>query len=151
MAFCREGGATQGRRVRSESALGSRIRARREKLGLSQDKVAEDLGWFAAQVDDCENGLFVPPSRDLFLLADILGVEVSYFQDGVSWSERPAPSADALLSVIKNTAIKNPPAKAEQRHGQSSAIDLFCAYSRIRDARKRALLLDLALSFAREG
>ena len=134
MAYCKEDG-TPGKGATAEARLGDRIRARREKLGLSQDKVAEELGWFAAQVDDCENGLFRPPSRDLFLLADLLAVEVSYFaEDGAP----AAPSHQKGRGVFQ----------ALQDH--AGAMELFQTYARIRDPRKRALLLDLAQSFAQE-
>jgi transcriptional regulator with XRE-family HTH domain len=147
MVYCREDGSASRRRARADVELGERIRARREKLGLSQDKVAEELGWFAAQVDDCENGLFRPPSRDLFLLADLLGVEVSYFHDG---AKRPLPKPEdqpeqALPRI--ESAIGFP----QELHGHSGAIELFCVYARIHDARKRAMLLDLAESFARDS
>jgi transcriptional regulator with XRE-family HTH domain len=127
--------------------LGARIRARRNELGLSQEQVAEEIGWFVAQVDDCENGLLRPPSRDLFLLADLLNVEVSYFYQGLG---RPLTSLaeppEAAMPSIES-AIGIP----QELHGHAGAIELFCVYARIKDTRKQALLLDLAESFARDA
>ncbi len=114
----------------TEEGPGSRIRSRREALGLSRDALADALGWFEAQVEDCETGLFPPSSADFAMIATVLGVSARYLRG----ADEDAPAApEAVL----------PPASAD-----CGAIDLFHAFSRIHDPRKRSLLLDLALIFA---
>ena len=128
MVYCREDGSANRRRARADVELGERIRARREKLGLSQDKVAEELGWFAAQVDDCENGLFRPPSRDLFLLADLLGVEVSYFHDGAK-RPLPKPEDQPEQALPRNRERDRFPAGAARTLRGNRALLRLCANS----------------------
>src|SRR6478672_10879713 len=86
MIYCREDRSAFGSRSLADVEIGARIRMRRKELGLSQEHIAEEIGWFVAQMEDCENGLLRPPSRDLFLIADLLDVEIGYFYEGV---ERP--------------------------------------------------------------
>jgi transcriptional regulator with XRE-family HTH domain len=106
MTYCREDGSDLGNRSLADIEIGARIRNRREELSLSQEQVADEIGWFVAQVDDCENGLLRPPSRDLFLLADLLNVDVSYFYQGVKQpataaapAKSPEPSAPPVGSA----------------------------------------------------
>jgi transcriptional regulator with XRE-family HTH domain len=147
MIYCGGNGSVQLGQSDVDREIGGRIRARREKLGLSQEQVAEEIGWFVAQVDDCENGLLRPPSRDLFLLADLLSVEVSYFYQGLERPlTSPAEPMDSAMPLIES-AIGLP----QELHGHAGAIELFCIYARIKDPRKQALLLDLAESFARDS
>jgi transcriptional regulator with XRE-family HTH domain len=146
MIFCREDGSGLPGHSDTDVEIGSRIGARREKLGLSQHQVAEEIGWLDAQVDDCENGLLRPPSRDLFLIADLFGVEVSHFYRG---GDRFAASiVEPLVGVLPRVEAESglPP----EWHGYPGAIELFCVYARIKDPRKQRLLLELAESFARE-
>jgi transcriptional regulator with XRE-family HTH domain len=146
MIFCREDGSGLPGHSDTDAEIGGRIRARREKLGLSQRQVAEEIGWLDAQVDDCENGLLRPPSRDLFLIADLFGVEVSHFYR--SGGGLPASIVEPLISALPRVEAEGglPP----EWHGYPGAIELFCVYARIKDPRKQRLLLELAESFARE-
>ena len=133
MIYCREDGSTLGGRSRADIEMGARIRMRRKELGLSQGQVAEEIGWFVAQVDDCESGLLRPPSRDLFLLADLLNVEVSYFTEGL---ERPLTSA-ADLPDLSMPPVESATGIPQELHGHAGAIELFCIYARIKDTRSR--------------
>jgi transcriptional regulator with XRE-family HTH domain len=62
--------------------FGSRIREARERLGISQEELAERLNKKQRAISEYENGnrrMFV---TDLPDLAQVLGVPVSYFFDG---------------------------------------------------------------------
>ncbi len=115
----------------SDDGPARRIRSRREAIGLSREALADALGWFEAQIEDCENGLFSPSSSDLAMMATVLGVTVEYLRGGTGaepiTEREPTGAADA------------------------AAIELFGALARIHDPRKRSLLIDLALAFAETG
>ena len=130
MIECHGGRLGLGKRGAADLELGARIRSRREQLGLTQEQVADEIGWFVAQVEDCENGLLRPPSRDLFLLADLLNVEIAYLKEA---GGQPAPPI------------------MEPEEPPSRSVELLSVYARITDPRKQALLLDLAQSFARDS
>ncbi|MBV8397356.1 MAG: helix-turn-helix transcriptional regulator [Acetobacteraceae bacterium] len=138
MIDCRGDGLGLGKASAADLELGARIRNRREQLGLTQEQVADEIGWFVAQLEDCENGLLRPPSRDLFLLADFLNVEIAYFKEAVG-----EPVAPVLARG--GSAAEEPPGCP------GGAAELLSVYARITDPRKQALLLDLAQSFARDS
>ena len=117
----------------SDDGPGRRIRSRREAIGLSREALADALGWFEAQIEDCENALFSPSRADLAMIATVLGVSAGHLRGG----DDLAAERDAALAPASSA--------------DAGAIDLFHAFSRISDPRKRSLLVDLALIFAGPG
>ena len=81
--------------------VGSRIKLRRVLFGLSQEKVATQLGLSFQQLQKYEKGVNrVAPSR-LWQLAQILDVPISFFFDGYPPTEdgeslQPLARADRL-------------------------------------------------------
>lgn len=70
--------------------VGARIRERRIMLGLSQQQLAQMIGVTYQQAHKYERGLNRISAGRLYEIAQVLGVPVSWFFDGLSRSEQPA-------------------------------------------------------------
>jgi transcriptional regulator with XRE-family HTH domain len=79
--------------------VGSRIRDRRLKLGMSQGELADRLGVSYQQVQKYEKGVNRVGASRLQAISDILQVPISFFFDGV-------PQASAST---RKQAAKSPP------------------------------------------
>lgn len=64
--------------------VGSRVRMRRKLMGVSQEKLAEALGLTFQQVQKYERGVNRVSASKLFESSKFLGVDVSYFFDGLA-------------------------------------------------------------------
>ncbi|HRH19086.1 MAG TPA: helix-turn-helix transcriptional regulator [Brevundimonas sp.] len=64
--------------------VGSRVRMRRKLMGVSQEKLAEALGLTFQQVQKYERGVNRVSASKLFETSNFLGVDVSYFFDGLA-------------------------------------------------------------------
>jgi transcriptional regulator with XRE-family HTH domain len=84
-----------------DSHVGSRVRLRRLELGLSQEKLAEQLGITFQQVQKYERGTNRIGASRLHQIALVLQAPITYFFEGVSESTLPrsneaSPLAQAL-------------------------------------------------------
>lgn len=70
--------------------VGARIRERRIMLGLSQQQLAQMIGVTYQQAHKYERGLNRISAGRLYEIAQVLGVPVSWFFDGLSRAEQPA-------------------------------------------------------------
>lgn len=120
--------------------VGTRVRLRRMLLGMSQEKLGEQLGLTFQQVQKYEKGVNRIGAGRLHELGLVLGVPVQFFYEqapgGVTehgFAEQPADSyvVDFLSS----------------REG----LELNKAFVRITDARVRRTILDLVRSLAGEA
>ena len=59
--------------------IGSRIRMRRNQLGMSQEKLAEGLGLTFQQVQKYEKGMNRVGGSRMAAIAELLGVDVGFF------------------------------------------------------------------------
>lgn len=66
----------------NKSAIGARIRKRRELLGLSREELAEQLGVTAKFIDDIEYGEKGVSMKNLYRLKQILGVGADFLLEG---------------------------------------------------------------------
>jgi transcriptional regulator with XRE-family HTH domain len=119
-----------------DSLVGSRIRARREELRLTQQRVAKELGVSHQQVRKYEVGENRVSVARLREIADVLEVPIGYFFEGSDSDAAPAvaslyPSAAQLLSLM------------QQR-------DLLNAFTQIASPELRRCLVDLAKAMAAE-
>jgi transcriptional regulator with XRE-family HTH domain len=83
--------------------VGARIRARRERIGLSAETLAARLGCPAALVLDYEAGRTRAGATTLMMLTRALGVDVGYFLAGLVDGAPPelegaGPEPDKLMS-----------------------------------------------------
>ena len=96
------------RRARAEDIdryVGARVRQRRVMLGLTQQQMADLIGVTYQQAHKYEKGINRVAAGRLYTIAAALGVEVSYFFEGV---DRPSDAFRAttqqrmLLELARN-------------------------------------------------
>jgi len=79
--------------------VGARIRERRIMLGLTQQQMADLIGVTYQQAHKYERGINRISAGRLFAIAEVLGVEVGYFYDGVDRNERQEMSQRQRLCL----------------------------------------------------
>jgi transcriptional regulator with XRE-family HTH domain len=84
--------------------VGSRMRERRIMLGLTQQQMAALIGVTSQQAHKYEKGTNRVSAGRLYSIAQALGVEVSYFFEGLQTAGRFVPSARQrrLLELARN-------------------------------------------------
>jgi len=78
--------------------VGQRMRARRQHLGMSQEKLANAIGLTFQQVQKYEKGMNRMGSSRLLQVADVLGVTPPYFFEGMT--ERAPRARDTAAENI---------------------------------------------------
>lgn len=119
--------------------VGSRVRLRRLLLGLSQDKLGEELGVTFQQVQKYERGANRIGASRLFRVSQVLGVPVSFFFEGLEAGE-VAGFAEGDQTPLIDDFINS-----------SEGVALASAFAQIRDPAVRRKLLELARALAGEG
>lgn len=84
--------------------VGHRMRERRIMLGLTQQQMAELIGVTYQQAHKYEKGINRIAAGRLYQIANALGVDVSYFFDGMDQEEsfRPSSQQRMLLELARN-------------------------------------------------
>ncbi|MFL5132977.1 MAG: helix-turn-helix domain-containing protein [Microvirga sp.] len=78
--------------------IGSRVRARRIMLGMSQEKLADALGLTFQQVQKYEKGVNRIGASRLLHIAGILDVNIEFFFEGVPGLRAGGFSDDSLMA-----------------------------------------------------
>jgi transcriptional regulator with XRE-family HTH domain len=123
--------------------VGSRVRLRRNMLGLSQEKLGEALGLTFQQVQKYERGANRISASRLFQLSRILDVPVPFFFDPVDPVRAPAiPGgfAEPPQEPFQADPLRNP-----------ETVELVEAYFAIGDPALRQRVFQLAKALAAEG
>lgn len=143
-----EAKATRGRgRPRIETPhpvdvhVGSRVRLRRNMLGMSQEKLGKAIGLTFQQVQKYERGANRIGSSRLFELSKVLSVPVSYFFEGMAKAGERAGAAMGMADSSQGEFESDPMTRRE-------TIELVRAYYRISDPKVRRRIMDLAKSLA---
>ena len=110
-------------------------------LGMSQEKLGENLGLTFQQVQKYEKGINRIGASRLFDLSQVLGVPVQFFYEelavtgtgGAGFGERPAESY------------------AVEFLGSREGLELNKAFARITDSKVRRSIVDLVRAFAGEA
>lgn len=121
--------------------VGSRIRLRRNILGMSQEKLGENLGITFQQVQKYEKGTNRVGASRLQAIASILNAPVSFFFEGApgeNGMEAPGVAEDGANYVSDFLS-------------SSEGIQLNRAFVRIHDAKVRRKVLDLVKVLASEA
>ena len=118
--------------------VGSRVRMRRMLVGMSQEKLGEALGITFQQIQKYEKGTNRIGASRLHQIARVLSVPVEFFYEG-------APSLEAGPSGFAEAAS---PAYVADFMATSEGLNLMKAFVRIKDARVRRRLVDLAAALA---
>jgi transcriptional regulator with XRE-family HTH domain len=116
--------------------VGSRVRLRRNMLGLSQEKLGEAIGLTFQQVQKYERGANRIGASRLHDLSRVLDVPVSFFFDDMDPVR--APAIPAGFSEPPGEAFDSDPLRKRE------TIELIGAYYKIEDAGVRRRLFDLA-------
>ena len=84
--------------------VGAKMRERRIMLGLTQQQMAELIGVTYQQAHKYEKGINRIAAGRLYTIAHALGVDVSYFFEGMDAEHafRPTPQQRMLLELARN-------------------------------------------------
>jgi len=114
--------------------VGSRVRLRRMLVGMSQEKLGEQLGLTFQQIQKYEKGANRIGASRLYQIAQILGVPVQFFFDDMPEEKKPPASgfaeADSAPFVMDFVS-------------SSEGLQLNRAYTSISDGKIRKKVLDL--------
>jgi transcriptional regulator with XRE-family HTH domain len=87
--------------------VGAKLRERRLMLGMSQQQMADLIGVTYQQAHKYEKGINRIASGRLYAIAQGLGVEMSYFYEGIGGAPdafEPTPKQRLLLELTRNFA-----------------------------------------------
>lgn len=121
--------------------VGSRIRLRRNILGISQEKLGESLGITFQQVQKYEKGTNRVGASRLQAIASILNAPVAFFFEGAPGEDGQAATGLAEEGSAYVTDFLN----------SSEGIQLNRAFVRIHDPKVRRKVLDLVKVLADEA
>ena len=105
-----------------DAHVGKRIRHRRWMVGMTQQQLAEKVGIKFQQIQKYETGMNRVSASRLWEIAEVLGVPISFFFDGLAGAE-PQVHGDLM--------------------GDKEAAELVRSYFAIPEAQRRRLF-DLA-------
>ena len=126
--------------------VGSRVRFRRMLLGMSQERLGEQLGLTFQQVQKYEKGVNRIGASRLFELSRVLGVSVSFFYEEAPGHIPTAPEMGALHGFAEMPAESYASDFLSSREG----LELNKAFARISDPKVRRTIVDLVRSLAGE-
>jgi transcriptional regulator with XRE-family HTH domain len=113
--------------------VGARIRMRRKLLGVSQERLAEQLGLTFQQVQKYERGANRVSASKLHAIGTALGAPVAYFFEGFGGGSAQAAGADEPDGAsLVHELVMTP-----------EGMELASLFPRIKRAKVRRRLLDL--------
>ena len=122
--------------------VGSRVRMRRMMLGMSQEKLGNNLGLTFQQVQKYEKGTNRIGASRLQQISQILQVPVSFFFEG-------APAVTIAGAVRADGVGEAPsPAYVSDFLATSDGLALTKAFMRIADSKLRRRIVDLVEQIA---
>lgn len=122
--------------------VGSRIRLRRNMLGLSQEKLGESLGITFQQIQKYEKGTNRVGASRLQAISSILTVPVAFFFEDAPGS---TPTSQAGF------AEDNEATYVVDFLNSNEGVQLTRAFTKIADPKVRRKIIDLVKSLAAEG
>jgi transcriptional regulator with XRE-family HTH domain len=120
--------------------VGSRVRLRRNMLGLSQEKLGEAIGLTFQQVQKYERGANRIGASRLLELSRVLGVPVAFFYDQTDPVH--APPVPTGFEEAPQEGFDSDPLRRRE------TIELVDAYYAIEDTATRRRFFDLAKALA---
>ena len=106
--------------------VGKRIRQRRWLIGMTQQKLAEMVGIKFQQIQKYETGANRVSASRLWDIADVLGVQVAFFFEGIK--------------AQQDVANSDGNAVPDDLMGDKEAMDLVRSYYAIPENQRRRLL-----------
>ena len=120
--------------------VGSRIRLRRNMLGLSQEKLGENLGITFQQIQKYEKGTNRVGASRLQAISAILNVPVSFFfEDAPGSSYQAGFAEDNEATYVVDFLNSN------------EGVQLTRAFTKISDPKVRRKIIDLVKSLAADA
>ncbi len=120
--------------------VGGRVRLRRMMLGMSQEKLGEQLGITFQQIQKYEKGTNRIGASRLQNISSVLTVPVSFFFDGAPGFPDGKAGGQAEGHAAGNFVV--------DFLSSSEGLQLNRAFVRIADARVRRRIIDLVRSIA---
>lgn len=120
--------------------VGSRLRLRRNMLGMSQERLGESLGITFQQVQKYEKGTNRVGASRLQAISSILGVPPSFFFDGAPGEASPHGFAEEAQADYGGDFLSS-----------AEGIQLNRAFVRISDPKVRRKVLDLIKALGSDG
>ena len=114
--------------------VGSRIRLRRNMLGMSQEKLGEHLGITFQQIQKYEKGTNRVGASRLQAIASIMGVAVGFFFEDMPGAEGAAPAG---FSEDASTTL------AVEFSTSAEGLQLNRAFVKISDPKVRRKIIEL--------
>ncbi|MGB3719136.1 MAG: transcriptional regulator [Proteobacteria bacterium] len=123
--------------------VGSRVRLQRMLLGMSQEKLGEQLGLTFQQIQKYEKGINRIGASRLYELAKVLGVSVEFFyEDAPGTTPTNKSSSSSGLSQTDRYVVDF----LSSREG----VELNKAFVKITDPKIRRSIVDLVRTLAGE-
>ena len=119
--------------------VGSRIRLRRNMLGMSQEKLGENLGITFQQIQKYEKGTNRVGASRLQAIASILGVPVAFF-----FEDAPGQEASGNRGFAEDSSM----AFAVEFCGSPEGLQLNRAFVKITDMKVRRKIIELVQSLS---
>ncbi len=119
----------------TDTYVGSRVRMRRKILGMSQEKLGEQLGISFQQVQKYEKGTNRIGASRLQTISQILEMPISYF-----FPQEPA-AADGMGESAQSDYVSDFMMSSE-------GIELNRAFAQIKDPKLRRKVIDLVRTLA---
>jgi transcriptional regulator with XRE-family HTH domain len=120
--------------------VGARIRMRRKILGISQERLADDLGLTFQQVQKYERGANRVSASKLYEIARSLQSAVAYFFEGLADPTDLEGMAEAGSQQFVHDFLMTP-----------EGLELASLFPKISRPKVRRRILDLVRSMADEG
>ncbi len=119
-----------------DAHVGYRVRLRRMLIGMSQERLGDLLGLTFQQVQKYERGINRIGAGRLYEVAEILGVPISFFYEGMDGIQVPAENGSEKPAAVMDFLSSN------------EGIQLSTAYMGIKDVKVRRKILDLVRSIS---
>ena len=129
-----------------DAHVGSRVRLRRMMMGMSQEKLGEQMGLTFQQIQKYERGINRVSASRLWELSRVLGVTVQFFFEELAFGQAPPSNASGQPGFAEAHAEST----IIEFLGSRDGLELNRAFVRIRDARVRRSIVDLVRSLAGE-
>lgn len=123
--------------------VGDRVKMRRMLLGMSQERLGEQLGLTFQQVQKYEKGVNRIGASRLFDLAQVLGVPIQFFYENMPSNVSGQPPAFGF-------ADNRGEAYMADFLSSRDSVELNKAFARITDPRVRRSIVDMVRSIAGE-
>lgn len=130
----------EGRPSPIDVHVGSRIRLRRTLLGMSQERLGDQLGLTFQQVQKYERGVNRVGASRLFDLSRVLDVPIAFFFDDMA--DGVAGSRGSARGRSHGSAAPHDPL-ADDTMTRRETLELVRAYYRISDPNQRKKVFDL--------